>query len=215
MSAAALLAARGLDLTHAFPASCLEDALGVAPPGARCWLIGNTAALWDVFIKQYQTDTTLQTAADPLDTWVERAISEALSDEPDVAQVLFGHRPDARGRYVPLQQIARRAGLAALSPAHLSAHPVYGLWWALRALVIFDGEGPPAPQPARAPCEGCAAPCVPALEAALSAQARPDRASIRADWGAWVAVRDACPIGRRHRYGEGQLRYHYTGQGLR
>lgn len=26
----------------------------------------------------------------------------------------------------------------------------------------------------------------------------------------WIAVRDACPIGREHRYPEDQLRYHYT-----
>jgi methylmalonic aciduria homocystinuria type C protein len=219
MSAAALLAARGLDLVHAFPASCLgpDEAARLRPasPNALCWLIGNTAALWDVFIKQYSIDTTLQTAPDPLDAWVERAVHEALRRARGVSSVTFGHRADAQGGYLPMQRIARDAGLAALSPAHLSAHPEYGLWWALRALVVFEQEGPPSPTPALAPCAGCAAPCAPALEAALSAQAHPDRASIRADWRAWVAVRDACPVGRHHRYGEGQLGYHYTGQGLR
>jgi hypothetical protein len=29
-------------------------------------------------------------------------------------------------------------------------------------------------------------------------------------WEDWLAVRDACPVGRHFRYPEGQLRYHYT-----
>jgi hypothetical protein len=47
----------------------------------------------------------------------------------------------------------------------------------------------------------CDAPCHDALARAL---ATPN------DWRAWLAVRDACPIGRDYRYDDDQLRYHYT-----
>jgi len=30
------------------------------------------------------------------------------------------------------------------------------------------------------------------------------------EWRAWLAVRDACPLGRAHRYTEPQVLYHYT-----
>lgn len=29
-------------------------------------------------------------------------------------------------------------------------------------------------------------------------------------WRPWLAVRDACPLGREHRYSEQQVAYHYT-----
>lgn len=41
---------------------------------------------------------------------------------------------------------------------------------------------------------------MPALDAALGAE----------DWRRWLAVRDACPVGRAHRYSDAQIAYHYT-----
>jgi hypothetical protein len=37
-------------------------------------------------------------------------------------------------------------------------------------------------------------------------------AELRPRWHAWLAVRDACPVGRAHRYDDDQLRYHYAGE---
>jgi cyanocobalamin reductase (cyanide-eliminating) / alkylcobalamin dealkylase len=38
-----------------------------------------------------------------------------------------------------------------------------------------------------------------------------DRPKLDADtWRAWLAVRDACPVGREHRYGDDQIAYHYA-----
>ena len=36
-----------------------------------------------------------------------------------------------------------------------------------------------------------------------------DRATFLANWRTWLAMRDACPIGKGVRYGEQQIRYHY------
>ena len=33
---------------------------------------------------------------------------------------------------------------------------------------------------------------------------------VAPDWTLWLAVRDACPLGREHRYPEPYLRYVYT-----
>jgi methylmalonic aciduria homocystinuria type C protein len=72
-------------------------------------------------------------------------------------------------------------------------------------VVALPGE-PPATVPTRLPCpkDMCAATCLPALERAMTA--RPDDAS----WQAWLAVRDACSIGRDYRYSDDQVHYHYT-----
>jgi methylmalonic aciduria homocystinuria type C protein len=107
-------------------------------------------------------------------------------------------------RALPIQRLAELVGLASLSPSHLSIHPLYGPWFALRAVAVFDVDGPDEPAPAlTSPCVQCDKPCLPALERAL-----PLRVEEHA--GAWIAVRDACPVGRASRYGEEQLRYHYT-----
>jgi methylmalonic aciduria homocystinuria type C protein len=111
-----------------------------------------------------------------------------------------------------VQRLAERAGFAPLSSGRLSAHPVYGPWFALRAVVVFDVDGPDGPAPfANAPCAGCDAPCRVAFEHALAvSDARSDPALLHERWRPWLAVRDACPVGRDWRYSEEQILYHYA-----
>ena len=45
---------------------------------------------------------------------------------------------------------------------------------------------------------------------AAARDAPPSHDSVTRDWRLWLAVRDACPLGREHRYDDDQLRYHYT-----
>jgi methylmalonic aciduria homocystinuria type C protein len=33
---------------------------------------------------------------------------------------------------------------------------------------------------------------------------------VREQWRLWLAVRDACPVGREYRYSENQIRWHYA-----
>jgi methylmalonic aciduria homocystinuria type C protein len=35
---------------------------------------------------------------------------------------------------------------------------------------------------------------------------------LRDRWRLWLAVRDACPVGREHRYSDEQIRFHYAGE---
>jgi len=93
----------------------------------------------------------------------------------------------------------------------LAIHPQHGPWFGLRAVLVAAIEGPPStPRPA-SPCASCSAPCVPALERALAVSGSPlSSAAITRHAAAWIAVRDACPIGRASRYSDAQLDYHYA-----
>ena len=39
--------------------------------------------------------------------------------------------------------------------------------------------------------------------------AQPFQPGLGDTWRLWLAVRDACPVGREHRYGDDQIGYHY------
>jgi methylmalonic aciduria homocystinuria type C protein len=113
-----------------------------------------------------------------------------------------------------MQRLAHVAGLAFLTETHMSVHPTYGPWIGLRAVVIVSVPGPPgSPETLEHPCGDCARGCRNAFERALGTLAgTPSEANARAHWQAWLACRDACPVGREHRYSEAQIRYHYCRQ---
>jgi methylmalonic aciduria homocystinuria type C protein len=146
-------------------------------------------------------------ATHPLDTYVSQHLSPLAA--AGVA-LIFAHVTEPAP--FPIQRLAEQVGLAALSPSHLTVHPEHGPWIALRAVVLADVDGPPPAQGRPpSPCASCAAPCVPALERALAVSGRPlDIKTISLHANDWIAVRDACPIGRGSRYGEAQLDYHYS-----
>ncbi|MEZ4366561.1 MAG: hypothetical protein R2939_09775 [Kofleriaceae bacterium] len=200
----ARLTAAGLDVTHAFDAACLAaltppvPTLGRAHPQAL--LVGNSRALWPLFVARADAH-----GEHPLDRYVEASLDDALAGAPPHA-LLLGHVPDDDHGFWPLQRQAAAAGLGRLAPSHLLIHPTLGPWLALRALVVFDADAtwvdelPPPP-----PCD-CARGCEVALVHAQ--QARGEEA-----WRAWLAVRDACPVGAQARYGEDQILHHYTHAG--
>jgi methylmalonic aciduria homocystinuria type C protein len=154
-------------------------------------LVGNTRALWPVFV------AAKQPGPDPLDRYVEAAIDPLV---PERGRVIYAHR-QYDGAFVAFQPLAVAAGLGSLSETNLVIHPTYGPWFALRAAIVVAGDAPSiARQP---PSCRCGAPCREALA----------RARGTTDWRAWLAVRDACHVGREYRYSEEQLAYHYI-QGL-
>ena len=65
---------------------------------------------------------------------------------------------------IPFQRLGRAAGLGGPGPLGLQIHPVFGPWWAYRALVVVDRALPPRP-PIGDGCAGCDAPCVAACPA--------------------------------------------------
>jgi methylmalonic aciduria homocystinuria type C protein len=206
VEALARLAGAGFDLAHPFdaisaarepglePLAAGDSSTGAARRGLGI-LIGNTRALWPPFTAAL-ADPALAAEPHPLERYTEAAIGAAFPG----ALIYYGHRRYA-GAFLPLQRLAVATGLGALAPSGLVVHPVYGPWFALRAAVVVEGEPPPARAPIPQPCR-CDAACAGALAAARAA-AGPDT------WRAWLAVRDACSL-RAHRYGEEQIRYHYT-----
>jgi len=92
-------------------------------------------------------------------------------------------------------------------------HSEFGPWWSLRAAVVFGTVGPDAGAPP-ATCSRCEArPCLPARERVEAAtRGSYTRESFLAHWPLWLAMREACPLGRSARFGAQQVRYHYLKQ---
>ncbi|HEY5950447.1 MAG TPA: hypothetical protein VIV40_33380 [Kofleriaceae bacterium] len=193
----ALLADAGFDLVHPFDARRVARETGVAvlddPMRPAGWIVGNTRALWPKFLAARRSDAALAQSGDPVDRYTEQTCERL-----DGARCWFPHR-EYDGAFLPFQRIAAAAGMGTLSPSRLLIHPTYGPWFALRAIVLVAGDPitrvlPPAP------CD-CADRCAAAFECALDAQH---------SWRAWLAVRDACCVGREHRYSDQQIEYHAT-----
>lgn len=173
-------------------------------------VVGNTRALWPVWLDALASDPDLAACPDPLDAYTERCVSRAVEALGAPVTVRFAH--EVGDRCVAMQRLAHAAGLAYLTETHLSVHPTYGPWMALRAAVTLAVPGPVGTEPALAhPCGGCESGCRPAFERALAAlTGPPSEARVREAWQLWADFRGACPTGREHRYPEVMLRYHYT-----
>ena len=193
------LTAAGFDIVHPFDAHAVAREMGLPlladAERTQGYLIGNTRVLGPTFLSARRADPELAASANPIDLYTEKTLARL-----DGARSLFVHRRYAAG-YLPFQRIAVAAGLATLAPSNLAIHPIYGPWFALRAIVLVTGAALTRLLP-RAPCE-CATGCTSAFERACAA-AGPQA------WRDWVAVRDACCVGRDHRYRDDQLAYHYT-----
>lgn len=176
------LAAAGFDIVQPFDGAIVDAHRHTGV------LVGNTRALWSRFVAERPA------GPDPFDRFVEALIDPLV---PAGARVFYGHRQYG-GAFPPLQRIAVAAGLGALSETHLVIHPIYGPWFALRAAIVMAGDPPPPAQPAAA----CA--CSETCRSALA------HAKASADWRAWLAVRDACTLGRTYRYSDEQIEFHYV-----
>ena len=206
---AARLCAHGLDLVRPFAVADVAAALGDFPletfgqPRALGLVVGNSRALWPRLLAELPEPM----GEHPVDEHCARALSAAAAATGLRHTIYPSHVTEPRA--IPIQRIAAAAGLADLSPSHLSVHPQHGPWIALRAVVTFDAEGPPLPEEPPALCARCDRPCMAALDRALAVDQHRNRASIAEHQKLWIAVRDACPVGRDSRYGADQIGYHY------
>jgi len=197
VDALATLAAAGFDIAHPFDAAAAarEPGLAALDGDPRLGLlIGNTRALWQPFTAALE-DPALAAEPDPLERYTERAIDLAFAPTEPAPRIYYGHRRYG-GAFLPLQRLAAATGLGAIAPNHLVIHPVYGPWFALRAVVVTEGD-PPERRPIAQPCR-CDAACRERFERAQRSMAAAD----------WLAVRDACAL-RAWRYTDDQASYHY------
>jgi hypothetical protein len=190
----------GLDLVAFAPLAALNAATAPEhrlPAGGRAdplaAVVGNSRALWAPFLDALVDDAALLEGADPIDRYVERAITAAAGER---ALVRFVHRRPLP----PIRAFAVASGLASFGDAHLCTTPAHGPWIALRAVVVFDVEAGALPVVPAPKCPHCPAACGPAF-------ARADAAA--GGLRAYLAARDACPLGAAARYSDDQIAWHY------
>lgn len=203
------LAPAGLDLVQPLRAGRYDAAVDrpyrlpdfPAPrgPDRLAIVIGNSGAIWAPFLAALRADPARIDRGAPLDRWVAEHVYAAAAALPVRAEVRLAH--EAPPRRIAMQRLAHVSGLAPLGPAHLNVHPRYGPWIALRAAIVADTAGPPDDASAELPepCRGCD--CAARLAAATAPRA--------GGWAPWLALRDACTVGREHRYSDDQIAYHY------
>ena len=170
-----------------------------------------------MFFDRFENATT--EAADgmsnPLDRYTRRVVMSTVADALGPVGVAHAvYFPFAGGApLIPFQRVGRAAGIGPPGPLGLQIHPVYGPWWAYRALVVVDRALPDA-SPLGDACAGCPAPCVEACPGAAVAfsgfsipachaqrlRAEPCRLSC--------AARIACVRGPEHRYRDEELAFH-------
>ena len=195
-----VLADAGFDIAHELDTAAVAGQPGLEmladPARRRGILVGNTRALWPRFLAARALDPELAAAANPIEHYTETTIARAFPGQ----RAWFSHRR-YDGAFLPFQRLAVATGLGVAAPTQLVIHPIYGPWFALRAVIALAGD-PPPPRPPLKPYT-----CTGSCEAAL---ARATAATGPETWRAWLAVRDACTVGRAYRYGDDQIAYHYT-----
>jgi len=153
-------------------------------------------------------------ARNPLDRYTARVVAGAVeqalagSGSRHAVAYPFGTTP-----VIPFQRLGRAAGLGGPGPLALQIHPVFGPWWAYRALIVLDRVLPAEPAPGDG-CAGCPAPCVTACPAGAVNRAGFDVGACHARrltapaCAESCAARIACIRGPEHRYRDEQLAFH-------
>ena len=179
--------------------------------GGTVVVIGHAGPrLWERF-------TAERTAGpDPLDRWT-RAVLSPIAGRFGAILVLPNDGPPFR----PFQRWAMRAAAVHPSPLGLLIHPEHGLWYALRAALLFPDRHQVPPRPDTAsPCAACAdRPCLTACPVGAFDGTRYDVAAcaahVRSDAGRdcrehGCRARDACPVGRYRDWGDDQQAFHMS-----
>jgi epoxyqueuosine reductase QueG len=184
-------------------------------PGARAAVIVGSGgpAFFDRFAAE--SPEAADGMPNPLDRYTKR-IADAVAAEalaPRAVSHALYFPFDGAEPLIPFQRLGRAAGLGGPGPLGLQIHPVFGPWWAYRALVIVDRELP-ASAPIGDGCAGCDAPCVAACPAHAVARAGFAVAACHARRLAAepcrlsCAARIACVRGPAHRYADAELAFH-------
>ena len=113
-------------------------------PGARAALIVGSGG--PTFFDHFACESheARDGAANPLDRFTARVVGAAVAAA--LAPLAVAHATYfpfvASAPLIPFQRLGRAAGLGGPGPLGLQIHPVYGPWWAYRALVVVDRELP-------------------------------------------------------------------------
>jgi hypothetical protein len=212
------LESRGFDLFHVFdlktynqsvsrelqlsPFENVENTLGI--------LVGNSKMLWPKFVQFRQENEGWNSRKNPFDDFVEREILDTVSDTFDSALFAthFAHEV-APGRLIAMQKLGHVTNFAFLHrKSHLSLHPIYGPWFAYRAVVFVEKEasdGNLIEMEQKEPKN----PLSPKRKA-LVEEAFVNALKSCEDWRLWLKCRDIIGEGfEEWRYSDDQIRFHY------
>ena len=206
----------GLDLSAAFPVAVYNRSVpeGYSLPtfgreGPFGIVLGNGRAFWPKFLGAVRESEALRESEHPLNDYVTATIGRLVHALPVAHEVRWAHSSEPSP--VAMQRASMIGGLAHTSPSYMSIHPEHGPWIGLRAVIVLDADwasGEPVQAPD--PCTPCPKPCLEALDLAVAAsKSAPVGKKVSSHWKLWLAVRDACPLGRSSRYPDEQCEYHY------
>lgn len=201
---------------HQLPARLSADLPhDLTPPRTQLILISNAGrALWSA------VKAAALPSADPIDDFSVRTVAQWFAEcFPGHHYTLLypGDKP------VGLQALGQLAGWHHATPFMIGILPQWGSWFGYRVALLADTALPvTAPLEAESPCVPCTTrPCIsacPAQAMAAGGFALEKCIAYRRLPGSRCAhtclARDACPVGREHRYDEDHLRHTY-GQSLR
>ncbi len=206
----------GFEVVHPFPLEVLNETcleylhcvLGRELPACGV-LIGNTVSIWEYFISWLQQQPNWYDMKHPLDVFTEQSVQDCCNVVCPNAPVFWTHETQAY--VVPIQKIAHESGCAFLSKGQLNIHPQYGPWFALRALLLLD-ETPPAKIEPRNPSSEATELKASQIFQQLCTQdnGSSEFLDIQSHWRGWLKLRDLYHVGKRYRYTEAQIKYHYT-----
>ena len=146
------LVPHGIDIVHPFEIqSYNKEAKEPLPTFEKtktaAIVLGNSINLWTSFLEYLKSHPALLEHENPLDEYLSVVMQPVMED---LKAMLGDVHTEVRlstgtmgcsSEFVDLLCAARVSGLAHFNPTcHLCLHPVYGPWWAMRAVLIFDME---------------------------------------------------------------------------
>ncbi|HEX2657585.1 MAG TPA: hypothetical protein VHU40_04910 [Polyangia bacterium] len=184
---------------------------GGAPLEPRRAPAGDVILIGDggpTFFARFQSATPSPRSGDPLDDFTRARLQAIVGDLFGAAGVrAVVHFPfvSIQAAPVPFQRLGQAAGLPGPGPLGLQVHPVFGPWWAYRALIATPLRFPSTrPTALHDSCGSCARPCV----TGCAAHAAAPRSGGLPECGDDCGARMRCPVGVAHRYPEAQLAFH-------
>lgn len=181
-------------------------------PAKSVVLIGNVGGdMWPAFAA---STARARHSEHPMDAWTREVVDPIA--EAFGAAVVY---PFAGPPYLPFQRWAARAEPLAVSPLRIFIHPVYGLWHAFRAALLFrQSIALAVPSAVASPCATCQAqPCLHACPVDAFGPAGLDdrRCAAHVDGPNGTECRErgclarrACPVGRAFAYSTEQMKFH-------
>ena len=182
--------------------------------GKSAALIGNRSTpMWQAFKSSgFNNDA----AANPLDRWTKQSITPIANELNATALYPF---LDGYDQHWPFQQWASAATGLKHSPLGLLIDPVFGLWHAFRAVLIFERLYDfPEVVASQHPCETCVEkPCLTMCPVAAISVGKFD-ANVCIDHvlsergnacrSNGCLARDSCPVGQEYTYSSEQQAFH-------